>query len=202
MLDVVHASPNKKEKTRCHGLCHVISVSACNMSSALRLSCKQILHSYPIPEIKLTRTSQECCVTALARTVHSTIIHTCTASSISGTCIMHRIIIAVKNFSVHLSTLVTCCHGECRNKSVLPRRELLRATRASACTHSAIEILCSKFQLTVFQTMFDERVRPQLCIPFIHSCPCNIASKFTRIPLSCQVSVSTSEQDNMKSCCF
>ena len=140
MFHVVHASPNKREKIRCHGPCHVISVSACNMSSVSRLSFNQILHCYPIQQIHLLERVMNVAPTrwhglSIVQLYIHVLLH-----RFCGTCIMYLIIVAVKNFSVHLGTLVTCCHDECRNKSVLPRRELLRATRASACTHSAIEI--------------------------------------------------------------
>jgi len=128
-------------KVRCHDPCHVISVSACNMSSVSRLSFNRMLHCSPIQRLHLLERVMNVASTrwhglSIVQVYIHVLLHRCCAS-----CIRYLIIVAVKDFSVHVSTLVTCCHDECRNKSVLPRRELLRATRASACTHSAIEIL-------------------------------------------------------------
>ena len=147
MFHVVHASPSKQEKTHCHGPCHVISVSACNMSSVSRLSCNQLVHFYLNQKLNLLErvknaASPRCHGLSIVQLYIHVLLH-----RFSGACIMYLIILAVKNFSVHLSTLVTGCHDECRNKSILPRRELLRATRASACTHSAIEILFFKIAI-------------------------------------------------------
>ena len=127
MCHVVHASPNNKEKTRCHGPCHVISVSPCNMSSVSRLSFNQKLHCYPIQQITLIRTSHECCVTALARTVHSTIIHTCTVASIFW--YLHN----VPNHSCNEELLSSLEYAFHRLSRRMPKQNDLTTERATPC---------------------------------------------------------------------
>ena len=113
--------------------------------------------------------------------------------------IIRLIIVVMKYFSVPFSTLDTYCHDGGRIRLILPRTHALRATHRSCMHASRGSSAFVNLQFTVLESMFDKRVSPLLCIPFTQSCPCNIACRLARIRLSCQVRISTWEQDRMSS---